>query len=65
MTTVRGPVTVYVNPFGVNRFDIYAGGLTDLEYTVTVTDTQTGRSKTYRNPPGTVGGVVDRLTFTY
>jgi hypothetical protein len=54
-----------VNPFGVNRFDIYAGGLTDLEYTVTVTDTQTGRSKTYRNPPGTVGGVVDRLTFTY
>lgn len=53
---------------GANRFDIYAGGLTDLEYTVTVTDTQTGRSKTYRKPPGTSGTdliVVDRLFFQY
>ncbi|HYC91291.1 MAG TPA: hypothetical protein VEO54_18870 [Thermoanaerobaculia bacterium] len=51
-------------PFGLNRFDIYYGGLTDLEYTVTVTDTQRGVTKTYRNPPGTVGGGVDRTTFT-
>lgn len=51
-------------PFGLNRFDVYYGGLTDLEYTVTVTDTQKGTSKTYRNPPGTVGGNVDRTTFT-
>ena len=53
---------------GANRFDIYAGGLTDLEYTVTVTDTQTGRSKTYRKPPGTSGTdliVVDRVFFQY
>jgi hypothetical protein len=50
--------------FGLNRFDIYYGGLTDLEYTVTVTDTQKGVTKTYRNPPGTVGGGVDRVTFT-
>lgn len=50
-------------PFGVNRFDVYYGGLTDLEYTVSVTDTQTGNTKTYRNPPGTVGGGVDRASF--
>lgn len=50
--------------FGLNRFDIYYGGLTDLEYTVTVTDTVKGVTKTYRNPPGTVGGGVDRVTFT-
>lgn len=51
-------------PFGLNRFDVYYGGLTDLEYTVTVTDTQTGTTKTYRNAPGTVGGGVDRTSFT-
>jgi len=51
-------------PFGLNRFDIYYGGLTDLEYTVTVTDVTTGATKTYRNAPGTVGGGVDRTTFT-
>jgi hypothetical protein len=51
-------------PFGLNRFDIYYGGLTDLEYTVTITDTQKSVTKTYRNPPGTVGGGVDRTSFT-
>ena len=51
-------------PFGLNRFDVYYGGVTDLEYTVTVTDTIRGVTKTYRNPPGTVGGGVDRTTFT-
>ncbi|HUR81365.1 MAG TPA: NF038122 family metalloprotease [Thermoanaerobaculia bacterium] len=51
-------------PFGLNRFDIYYGGLTDLEYTVTITDTQTGTTRTYRNAPGNVGGGVDRTSFT-
>jgi hypothetical protein len=51
-------------PFGLNRFDVYYGGLTDLEYTVTVTDTVTGTTRAYRNPPGTVGGGVDRTSFT-
>lgn len=51
-------------PFGANRFDVYYGGLTDLEYTVTVTDTQKNVTRTYRNPPGTVGGGVDRTSFT-
>jgi hypothetical protein len=45
------------------RFDVYYGGLTDVEYTVTVTDTVTGASKTYKNNPGQVGGGVDRSTF--
>jgi hypothetical protein len=50
-------------PFGLNRFDIYFGGMTDVEYTVTVTDTTTGRVRQYRNPPGSVGGGVDRTSF--
>ena len=50
-------------PFGLNRFDVYYGGLTDLEYVVTVTDVLKSVTKTYRNAPGTVGGGVDRTTF--
>lgn len=50
-------------PFGVPRFDVYFGGMTDVEYTVTVTDTVTGTTRAYRNPPGTVGGGVDRSSF--
>ena len=50
-------------PFGLPRFDIYFGGMTDVEYTVTVTDTVTGTTRQYRNPPGTVGGGVDRSSF--
>jgi hypothetical protein len=50
-------------PFGLNRFDIYFGGMTDVEYTVTVTDTTTGTVRQYRNPPGAVGGGVDRASF--
>ncbi|HVG24325.1 MAG TPA: NF038122 family metalloprotease [Thermoanaerobaculia bacterium] len=50
-------------PFA-NRFDIYYGGLTDLEYTVTVTDVQSGVTRTYRNSFGSVGGGVDRSSFT-
>ena len=45
------------------RFDVYYGGLTDVEYTVSVTDTQSGRSKQYTNKAGSVGGGVDRATF--
>ena len=50
-------------PFGLNRFDVYYGGLTDLEYVVTVTDVLKSVTKTYRNAPGAVGGGVDRTTF--
>jgi hypothetical protein len=45
------------------RFDLYYGGLTDVEYTVTVADSVTGISRTYKNNPGQVGGGVDRTTF--
>jgi len=45
------------------RFDIYYGGLTDVEYTVSVTDTVTNKTRTYRNTVGQVGGGVDRTTF--
>lgn len=45
------------------RFDIYYGGLTDVEYWVNVTDTQTGRTRQYYNKTGNVGGGVDRSTF--
>ena len=50
-------------PFGLHRFDVYYGGMTDVEYTVTVTDTVTGTVRQYRNPPGAVGGGVDRQSF--
>ena len=45
------------------RFDIYYGGMTDVGYTVTVTDTQTGTTRTYNNVAGRVGGGVDRSSF--
>ncbi|MBW8875174.1 MAG: pre-peptidase C-terminal domain-containing protein [Acidobacteria bacterium] len=35
------------------KFWVYAGGLTDVETIITVTDTMTGASKTYVNPQGT------------
>jgi hypothetical protein len=46
-----------------NRFDVYIGGLTDVQYTVDIADTQTGRTFTYVNVVGQVGGKVDRVTF--
>jgi Fibronectin type III domain len=45
------------------RFDVYYGGLTDVEYTVTVMDALTGTIRQYHNDPGTVGGGVDRTSF--
>ncbi|HVF59846.1 MAG TPA: fibronectin type III domain-containing protein [Thermoanaerobaculia bacterium] len=35
-----------------NRYWVFAGGLTDVEVIMTVTDSQTGVSKTYTNPLG-------------
>jgi hypothetical protein len=42
-----------------NKFWVFYGALSDVEYTITVTDTQTGRSKTYHNPQGTMASVAD------
>jgi hypothetical protein len=43
-----------LNGCGVNgRYWVFAAGLTDVEVTLRVTDTQTGALKTYVNPRGT------------
>jgi hypothetical protein len=42
-----------------NHFWVFYAGLSDVEYTITVRDTQTGRTKTYRNPQGTLASVAD------
>lgn len=48
----------------VNRhFWIFFGALSDVGYTVTVTDTQTGKQKTYRNDPGTLASRADTQAF--
>jgi hypothetical protein len=42
-----------LNGCGVNgRYWVFAAGLTDVEVTLRVTDTQTGALKTYVNPRG-------------
>jgi hypothetical protein len=43
-----------LNACGLNsRFWVYAGGLTNVQVDVAVTDTLTGTAKTYHNPQGT------------
>ena len=43
-----------LNACGYNsRFWVYAGGLTNVQVNITLTDTMTGTSKTYINPQGT------------
>ncbi|MBP7588475.1 MAG: hypothetical protein KBA72_11035, partial [Thermoanaerobaculia bacterium] len=37
---------------GFSRHWVYAGATTDVEYTLTATDTATGRSRSYFNPLG-------------
>ncbi|MYA08392.1 MAG: leucine-rich repeat domain-containing protein [Holophagales bacterium] len=49
---------------GVNgRFWVYSGGLSDLEYTLSVTDRHTGVVKEYRNEAGGVCGQGDTDAF--
>lgn len=45
------------------RFDVYYGGLTDLEYWVNVTDTVTGTTRSYHNAPGKLSAGLDRSSF--
>ena len=45
------------------RFWVFFGALTDREYTLKVTDTRTGRVKTYRNPAGRIASVADTNAF--
>ena len=47
-------VVKVLNACGVNnRYWVFAGGLTNVQVRMTVTDTAKGISKTYTNPPGT------------
>jgi ELWxxDGT repeat protein len=42
---------------------VFYGALSNVEYTVTVTDTQTGKIKTYRNPSGRFASLADTSAF--
>jgi len=46
-----------------NRFWVFYGGLTDIQYSFTVTDVQTGASKTYSKATGTYDGAADTSAF--
>jgi hypothetical protein len=49
---------------GVNgKFWIFYGGLTDFQYTITVTDIDKGTTKTYTKPGGTFSGNADTGAF--
>jgi ELWxxDGT repeat protein len=45
------------------KFWVYYGALSNLEYTLTVTDTVTGKVKTYKNPPGRYASAGDSSAF--
>ena len=49
---------------GLNdRFWVFYGALSSVDYTLTVTDTQTGQVRTYHNPPGRLASVADTGAF--
>jgi ELWxxDGT repeat protein len=45
------------------KFWVYYGALSNVEYTLKVTDTVTGKVKTYRNPPGRFASSGDSSAF--
>jgi ELWxxDGT repeat protein len=45
------------------RFWVFYGGLSDVAYTITVTDTETGEQAVYDNPPGEICGRGDTTAF--
>ncbi|HEX8408592.1 MAG TPA: hypothetical protein VF883_07000 [Thermoanaerobaculia bacterium] len=51
-----------VRPFA-NRVDFFHGGLSDVQFWVEVTDTQTGVQKEYPIEPFSLSGGVDRVSF--
>ena len=46
------------------QFWVFYGALSNVQYTITVTDTATGRSKTYFNPQDTLASVADTSAFS-
>ena len=47
-----------------NRFWVFYGALSTVEYTITVKDTVTNKTKTYFNKSGNLGSVADTDAFT-
>jgi len=45
------------------RFWVFYGALSNVEYTITVTDTETGVGKTYQNPSGRFASFGDTNAF--
>lgn len=45
------------------KFWVFYGALSDVEYWINVTDTQTGATKTYHNPQGSISGGADTSAF--
>jgi len=45
------------------KFWVYYGALSNVEYTLTVTDTMTGKVKVYANPPGRFASAGDSSAF--
>jgi photosystem II stability/assembly factor-like uncharacterized protein len=48
-----------------DRFWVFFAGLSDVEYTLTVTDTSTGFLRTYFNPGGRIASQADAGAFLY
>jgi hypothetical protein len=46
-----------------DHFWVFYGSLSNVEYEITVTDNETGRLRTYTNPPGRVASVTDTEAF--
>ena len=46
-----------------NHFWVFRGGLSDVDYTIRVTDTATGAVRTYRNPPNSLTSGADTSAF--
>jgi len=58
-------VVKVLNACGINGYWVFAGGLTDVEVTLTVTDTQTGAVRQYTNSLGTAfRPIQDTSAFT-
>ncbi len=68
---IAGPsdVQAFIKMIDAHTFDghfwVFLGGLTDFQLTYTVTDTQTGKQKIYRKPPGSTCGWNDTSAFNF
>jgi hypothetical protein len=46
-----------------DHFWVFYGALSSVQYTIHITDTVTGATKTYTNPSGTLASVADTAAF--